>query len=187
MRAQSLSCVWLFVTPYAVAHQAPLSMGFSRQENWSGLPFLSQGIFLTQGWDQHLLCLLHCRWILYCWATGEAIHLTSFDEKCKVQNNMNDKPDTNSTYKYDICTKCPKQGNFCRQEADWWLPGSGDAEGSGEQPLKRRGFLLGWWKYFRTRKKWWLCNIANAPNATEWFALMWLTLQCVNFISIKKI
>ena len=79
----------------------------------------------------------------------EAIHLTSFDEKCKVQNNMNDKPDTNSTYKYDICTKCPKQGNFCRQEADWWLPGSGDAEGSrdaegsGEQPLKRRGFLLG--------------------------------------------
>ena len=30
-----------FVTPWTVAHQAPLSMGFSRQECWSGLPFPS--------------------------------------------------------------------------------------------------------------------------------------------------
>ena len=35
-----LSCDQLFVTPWTVAHQAPLSMGFSRQECWSGLPFL---------------------------------------------------------------------------------------------------------------------------------------------------
>ena len=34
-------CVRLFVTPWTVAHQAPLSMGFSRQEYWSGLPFPS--------------------------------------------------------------------------------------------------------------------------------------------------
>ena len=34
-----LSCVQLFVTPWIVAHQAPLSMEFSRQEYWSGLPF----------------------------------------------------------------------------------------------------------------------------------------------------
>ena len=33
------SHVQLFVTPWPVAHQAPLSMGFSRQEYWSGLPF----------------------------------------------------------------------------------------------------------------------------------------------------
>ena len=33
-----LNCVQLFVTPWSVAHQAPLSMGFSRQEYWSGLP-----------------------------------------------------------------------------------------------------------------------------------------------------
>ena len=33
------SRVQLFVTPWTVAHQAPLSMGFSRQEYWSGLPF----------------------------------------------------------------------------------------------------------------------------------------------------
>ena len=34
-----LSCIWLLTTPWTVAHQAPLSMGFSRQEYWSGLPF----------------------------------------------------------------------------------------------------------------------------------------------------
>ena len=38
-----LSHVRLFVTPWTVAQQAPLSMGFSRQEYWSGLPFPSPG------------------------------------------------------------------------------------------------------------------------------------------------
>ena len=38
---QSLSRVRLFVTPWTVAHQAPWSMGFSRHEYWSGLPFPS--------------------------------------------------------------------------------------------------------------------------------------------------
>ena len=40
-QCSSLSRTWLFVTPWTVAHQAPLSMGFSRQEYWSGLPFPS--------------------------------------------------------------------------------------------------------------------------------------------------
>ena len=38
-----LSRVRLFATLWTVAHQAPLSMGFSRQEYWSGLPFPSPG------------------------------------------------------------------------------------------------------------------------------------------------
>ena len=38
-----LSHVRLFATPWTVAYQAPLSMGFSRQECWSGLPFPSPG------------------------------------------------------------------------------------------------------------------------------------------------
>ena len=38
MRAYILSCVRLFVMPWTVVHQAPLSMEFSRQEHWSGLP-----------------------------------------------------------------------------------------------------------------------------------------------------
>ena len=40
---KSLSCVQLFVTSWTVAYQASLSMGFSRQEYWSELPFPSPG------------------------------------------------------------------------------------------------------------------------------------------------
>ena len=38
VKVKSLSRVWLLVTPWTSAYQAPLSMGFSRQEYWSGLP-----------------------------------------------------------------------------------------------------------------------------------------------------
>ena len=41
--------VGLFVTPWTVAHQAPLSMGFSKQEYWSGLPFPSPVDLLNPG------------------------------------------------------------------------------------------------------------------------------------------
>ena len=40
---RSLSCVRLFATPRTITRQDPLSMGFSRQEYWSGLPFPSPG------------------------------------------------------------------------------------------------------------------------------------------------
>ena len=52
---KSLSRVQLFVTPRTVAYQAPLSMGLSRQEYWSGLHFLLQVIFPTQGLNPGLL------------------------------------------------------------------------------------------------------------------------------------
>ena len=38
MKVKLLSRVQLLVTPWTAAYQAPLSMGFSRQESWSGLP-----------------------------------------------------------------------------------------------------------------------------------------------------
>ena len=47
-------------TSWTVAHQAPLSLEFSRQESWSGLPFpSSRRSCQTQGSNSHLLCLLH--------------------------------------------------------------------------------------------------------------------------------
>ena len=50
---KSLSHVRLFVTPWTVAYQAPPSMGFSRQEYWSGLPFPSpKGSSLTRSWTR---------------------------------------------------------------------------------------------------------------------------------------
>ena len=61
-----LSRVWLFATLWTVDHQPPLSMGFFRQEYWSGLHFLLQGIFSTQGsnsplqrWQADSLSLSH--------------------------------------------------------------------------------------------------------------------------------
>ena len=56
----AFSHIPLFITSWTVAHQAPLSMGFPRQEYWSvGCHFLLHGIFLTQGSKLCLLCFLH--------------------------------------------------------------------------------------------------------------------------------
>ena len=41
VKGKLLSCVWLFATPWTAVHQAPLPMGFSRQEYWSGVPLPS--------------------------------------------------------------------------------------------------------------------------------------------------
>ena len=59
------SRVWLFATPWTVAHQAPLSVGFSRQEYWVGSHALLHRIFPTQGSNLSLLHLLHGRQVLY--------------------------------------------------------------------------------------------------------------------------
>ena len=48
-KVKSLSGVRLFVIPWTVAYKAPLSMEFSRQEYWSGLPFPSPGDLLDPG------------------------------------------------------------------------------------------------------------------------------------------
>ena len=48
VKVKSLSLVWFFVTPWTAAYQAPPSMGFSRQEYWSGVPLPSPiGVYST--------------------------------------------------------------------------------------------------------------------------------------------
>ena len=71
--AQLLSRVRLFVTPWTVAHQAPLSMGFARQEHWSGSPWPPLG-GSSQPRDQTQVSCTSCiaRRNLYHWATWEA-------------------------------------------------------------------------------------------------------------------
>ena len=49
VKVKSLSCVRFFGAPWTVAYQAPPSMGFSRQEYWSGLPFPSPGDLPNSG------------------------------------------------------------------------------------------------------------------------------------------
>ena len=58
---------YLFVTPWIVARQAPLSMGFSKQEHWSGLPFPSPGDLPDPG----IKPPYHGRQVLYHWVTWE--------------------------------------------------------------------------------------------------------------------
>ena len=59
MQAQSLSHVWLFATLWTVAHQAPLSMRFFKQEHWSGVLFPPPGDLPAPWWNS---CLLH--WLM---------------------------------------------------------------------------------------------------------------------------
>ena len=65
--AKSLqTCLTLCSPTDCVAHQTPLSMEFSRQEYWSGLPVrLLQGTILTRGLSPRLPQLPHCRLMLY--------------------------------------------------------------------------------------------------------------------------
>jgi len=53
VKVKSLSCVWLLATPWTAAYQAPLSMGFSRREYWSGVPLPSPMIALTGNQRHH--------------------------------------------------------------------------------------------------------------------------------------
>ena len=83
----SLGHVRLFATPWTIAYQAPLSMGFSRQEYWSGLPFPSPGVGRslglqeTRGWN---LGLLHCRQTLYRLSHqgSPSVQFSSFAQSC---------------------------------------------------------------------------------------------------------
>ena len=65
-------CVQLFMIPWTVTHQAPLSMEFSRQEYWCGLHFLLQGSFWPRN-RTHISCV-SCisRRVPYHWATWNA-------------------------------------------------------------------------------------------------------------------
>ena len=69
------SCIWLFVIPWTVAYQDPLSMGFSRQEYWSGLPFPSPGDLPDQGLNP---CLPPCRQTLYHLSHQGSLSCTKF-------------------------------------------------------------------------------------------------------------
>ena len=91
MKVKLLRHVRLFATPRTVAYQAPQSMEFSRQEYWSGLPFPSPGVFLTQGSN---LGLPHRRQTLY--------HLSH--QGCPGSTILTHKnPHTLRQYLYELC------------------------------------------------------------------------------------
>ena len=57
VKVKVLSHVHLFVTPWTITYQVPLSMGFSKQEYWSGLPFPSPGDLPNPGIEPRSLSL----------------------------------------------------------------------------------------------------------------------------------
>ena len=72
-KCQLFSCAWLFVIPWTVPRQAPLSMEFSRQEDWSGLPFPSPGDLSDPGAESQSLnktktSFSHMSWYKHPWA-----------------------------------------------------------------------------------------------------------------------
>ena len=86
-----VSRVGLIVTPGTVAWQAPLSMGFSKQECWNKLPFPSPGNLPNPGFEPASPHLLNCWPILYHWTIREAfvddrIHI-SFQRLCSFYYN----------------------------------------------------------------------------------------------------
>ena len=110
VKVKSLSRVQLLATLWNVAYQAPLSMGFSRQEYWSGLPFLLQGIFPTQRLNSGLP---HCKQTLY--------HLSHHDRnkvlnKCNVLQSSQNHSTLPSSQKNCLPQKVPgarKVGDHC--------------------------------------------------------------------------
>ena len=76
-KVKSLSCVWLLATPWTITYQALLSMGFSRQEYWSGLPFPSPGIYrlLNDGHSDQYEVVPHCSFICIFLIIGNVEHL----------------------------------------------------------------------------------------------------------------
>ena len=99
------SCVQLFGT-----HQAPLSMGFSRQEYYSGYHFLLQGIFpiqeLTSG-------LPHCKQILYCLShQGTKSLLTSIGHLEKSHRSSAVWGDNRWGFLWLICANSTREGLF---------------------------------------------------------------------------
>ena len=93
--AQSLSCAWLWATLWTVACQAPLSMGFSRQESWSRFPCSpSRGPSQTR--DQTHVSCISCTAspavddlrILYCWPAREDPWLSNTTKSYATTKNI---------------------------------------------------------------------------------------------------
>ena len=107
------SCLTL-VTPWTVAPQAPLSIGFSRQEYWSGLPCPPPGD-LPGDWTWISCVSCVGRQILYHWATWEAQSLWyygsfrqlachRFPERTQLYFHYSDQPTTNFTIGNQLLT-----------------------------------------------------------------------------------
>ena len=115
------SRVWLFATPWTVAHQTPLSMEFSRQAYRNKLPFPSQGIFLTQGLNRRSLVspALASRFFTS-WATQEGPYINIWKSCSSAGQSMMGFPG-GSEGKVSACNV----GHLSSIPGLGWSPGGG--------------------------------------------------------------
>ena len=109
----SKSCPTL-ATPWSVAYQAPLSMGFSRQEYWSGLPFPSPYIYIYT----------HTHHILFIYSVGGLGDWPQKQETVSTQGWMsywdNSLPLITGAHMYTRAWLLPKFNNLPRASPAWW-------------------------------------------------------------------
>ena len=99
----NFSCVWLFMTPWTVAHQAPRSMGFSRQEYWSGLD-------ISFSRDLPDLGIEPMSWVS---CTGKQIlyHCAIWKDQTRLEDPQNS-PEANGTRIPGLPTKTEKNWEY---------------------------------------------------------------------------
>ena len=105
-----LGRVRLFTTPWTVANQAPLFMGSSRQEYWSGLPFAPQAFFPTQGLNPYLMSPALAGRFFITSATWQ-VQSSLLIYKVTVTVTVN-----NSLYYFFFCS------NICLRSVSWFNP-----------------------------------------------------------------
>ena len=103
------ACYGTSVVSDSIAHQAPLSMDSLSRNIIVGCRALLQGILPTQGLNLRLLWLLHCRQILYWWATGEALTMCYWVKEANLKRQY--------TVWFQLCmTFCKRQN--CKKRAE---------------------------------------------------------------------
>ena len=125
VKVKSLSHVQLFATPWTVAHQAPLSVGFSRQEYWSGSPFPSPIFCIC--W----LILIFASWDLYQFFSNSAdtqvmtylyiplylhIEFKNFCQICVFEDIIKINRQTHNTFFFNIMFSVLKS-TLCKNKA----------------------------------------------------------------------
>ena len=119
---KSLSRVWLFATSWTVAYQASLSMGFSRQEYWSGLPFPSQISCQRQGYRANRRAAQKSKFLfLHESYNIRHLHFSIF----RHDNHHAAIRDASSHDHHNLKSSCAVKWSICSVDPSWrvlWLP-----------------------------------------------------------------
>ena len=161
---ESLSRVRLLVTPWTVARQAPLSMGFSRQEYWSGLPFLSSRDLPDPGIESRSLALqsdslpelslselsgkpISALFLPTCYEAKQKswLKICGILKKRKMEKKFLTEPDTEFSFVVENLNKWIKPRD---------LNGSTDLRKKGNQGCNREASWTGFWGEFLKSGVW---------------------------------